>query len=48
MPGYKDKRSLKFRVVPEMVPEFIVPDLTNFEVSEIDKIFFMRRKVQML
>ncbi|XP_064617300.1 uncharacterized protein LOC135481403 [Liolophura sinensis] len=32
-PGYTDKRSLQFRVVPEMVPEFIVPDLTDFELK---------------
>ena len=31
-PGYYDKRG-RFVFIPEMVPEFIVPDLTNFNVS---------------
>lgn len=31
MPGYEDKNG-KFVFVPEMVPEFIVPDLTHFKV----------------
>jgi len=32
VPGYYDKKG-RFVFIPEMVPEFIVPDLTNFTVS---------------
>ncbi|KAI0222235.1 hypothetical protein LSAT2_026520 [Lamellibrachia satsuma] len=32
MPGYEDKNG-KFVFVPEMVPEFIVPDLTHFKLK---------------
>ena len=31
--GYFDRRRGRFRNVPEMIPEFIVPDLTDFPVS---------------
>ena len=32
--GYYDKRKGRFTTVPEMIPEFIVPDLTDFEVRD--------------
>ena len=32
MPGYYDDKG-RFHKVPEMVPEFVVPDLEGFEVS---------------
>ena len=32
MPGYKDKHN-RFHIVPEMIPEFVVPDLENCKVG---------------
>jgi hypothetical protein len=33
-PGYTDDKG-QFHVVPEMIPEFVVPDLKDFKVREI-------------
>ncbi|ESP00217.1 hypothetical protein LOTGIDRAFT_173377 [Lottia gigantea] len=32
-PGKIDKSTNRFKIIPEMVPEFIVPDLTDFKLK---------------
>ena len=35
--GYKSEKFHNFVKIPEMIPEFIVPDLTDFKVSTIPR-----------
>ena len=37
--GYIDKRNYKFINKKEMIPEFIVPDLTDFKVGNLQNIY---------
>jgi len=39
-PGFYDKKGY-FHIVPEMIPEFVVPDLKDFKVGVILILLFL-------